>query len=131
MKKYITLLIILLSISCKAQEIFPLGTTVLDWPNDNYYVKDLNFELNELEGLWIWQDGNEIFSIVLEKFEMTHYPDNSNEYYDRILGKYTYSVNGTIISETTDFGQWPHSKLAFYYRNPNEYDLICKDYASD
>lgn len=131
MKKYITLLILLISISCKAQEIFPLGTTVLDLPNDDYYVKDLNLELDELEGSWIWQDGNEYLSILLEKFEMTHYPDNSNEYYDLILGKYTYSNNGSIISETTDFGQWPHSKLVLYYRNSNEYDLVCKDNASD
>lgn len=131
MKKHITLLIILFSMGCKSQEIFPLGTTILDLPKDNYYVKDLELNLNELEGSWLWQNGDEFFAINLEKNEMVNYPDTSTKYRDLLLGTYSYSQNGTIISETTDFGLWPNSNLVLYFRDSNEYDLVCKDNSSD
>ena len=127
------LIIILASITCTlaAQEIFPLGTSVLDWPDNNYYAKDINNDLTQLEGEWLWTDGSSSFEITFEKFEMVSHPIKSNTFYDALNGKYKYINNGVIISETTTITAGMDNDFSLYYESPTAYGLVIKDAASN
>ena len=91
MKNIFIILTLTLSIlSCKAQ-IAPLYKADPDLPEGTYY-KDINNDLDKFEGTWLWQDGNNSFTLVLEKKVQVH-DDTANIYEDMIIGEYVYIVN--------------------------------------
>ena len=66
-----------------------------DLPEGTYY-KDLNNDLNKFEGTWKWENGNNSFTIVLEKKEQILF-SRSNQYNDLLIGEYKYVENGVEI----------------------------------
>ena len=95
MKNKLILFITIISLlSCKAQ-IAPLYKADPDLPEGTYY-KDLNNDLNKFEGTWKWENGNNSFTIVLEK-KLQVYDDTSNFYEDMLIGEYKYVENGVEI----------------------------------
>lgn len=127
------LIIILASITCPlaAQEIFPLGTSVLDWPDNNYYVKDINNELTQLEGEWLYTDGSSSFEVTFEKFEMVVDPIHNDVFHDALNGKYKYSVNGVTISEKTTILPGLVNGFSLHFTNPTTYEVVIRDVASN
>ncbi|WP_405203358.1 DUF6705 family protein [Dokdonia sp. LLG6352-1] len=132
MKKLLYIIALGCTISaCKAQEIFPLGTSVLDWPDNNYYVKDISNELTQLEGEWLWTDGSSSFEVTLEKFEMVVDPIHNDVFHDALNGKYKYTVNGVTISEKTTILPGLGNGFSLHYTNPTTYEVVIKDVASN
>jgi hypothetical protein len=91
MKNIFLILITFISVaSCKAQTA-PLYNADYSLPEGTYF-KDLENNLNKFEGTWLWQNGNNSLTMILEKKE--HIP--FDEYYnDMIIGEYQYIENGT------------------------------------
>ena len=65
MKKILFILIIFITISCSAQQIYPLRTHY-EIP-ENSYLKDTNNELQYYEGIWKTQWNGKITYIYLKK----------------------------------------------------------------
>ncbi|MEX2349795.1 MAG: DUF6705 family protein, partial [Flavobacteriaceae bacterium] len=98
MKPIFFILLLIFTISCKAQTIVPLNTSVFDSPSGIYYKKDLNNELNKFEGTWKYTNGNTSFTMVLEKKLKVNI---LGKYYkDKIVGWYKYIENGQVIINT-------------------------------
>lgn len=116
--RYITFLIVFCTLfNCKAQTITSLhkpqkyGTT-------GYYYKDLNNDLNNFEGTWIYTNGNDSLTIILQKQQNKNIQyDNTNYYVDAIIGEYKYIENGVEIVNTI-------SNLNTNYSNPYDYNLM-------
>jgi len=101
MKNILTISILLLSlVSCKAQiTIVPLFSTQDIEESPNYYHKDVNNDLNKFVGTWKYQNGQDEFTVELQKKLMIN--DNDGSYiYDMIIGEYLYKKNGVIIINT-------------------------------
>ena len=65
---------------------------------NNAYYKDINGLLNKFEGTYVYQNGNQLFKLVLIKKEMQF---NSRFYQDMIIGGYQYiDANGVEIANT-------------------------------
>lgn len=95
MKNIIILLILILTISCKAQTI-GLETRVKDIPI-GAYVKDQNNEMDKYIGTWQFTNGTDVLTIILQK--KTHVFDG--EYYeDLLVGEYSFISNGIEIVNT-------------------------------
>ena len=91
MKTLKIIIIVLLAISCKAQNpIIDVIGTRMGQP-DGYYVKDINNLLNPFEGTYIYTNGNTSFKIVLVK-KIQQF--NGRYYEDLIIGEYQYIENG-------------------------------------
>ncbi len=93
-------------LNCKAQSpILPIND--LGRHNiDNAYYKDLNNELNDFEGTWLYTNGNTSLKIVLVKKPMYF---NGDYYQDLIIGEYQYIEDGvekinTLASLNLDLG---------------------------
>ncbi|MCY0977138.1 hypothetical protein PGH12_01530 [Chryseobacterium wangxinyae] len=134
MKKIITLTILLLFITCKAQ-IYPLKTDYSEVPI-NSYLKDINNELDLFVGNYTSQFQGRNISINISKI-IHHFFDGSQyKYYQDILSlKYTVSnSSGTILQSTenlvfpsnqlqhTIYSQWVENNgntLLLYYGGTN------------
>ena len=108
MKKTILSLVILLSISIKAQTTYPLSNYDTKNLKNNNYIKDTEGVLNPFVGTWEWTNGsNTTFRVVLTKKEHWNASGFNKFYSDEILGGYRYIENGTLIVDrltyTTDF----------------------------
>ncbi len=68
------------------------GATVMDAPSGTY-IKDVFDTFTPFLGTWIYQNGNEILTIKLEKVTQHYYPEYGN-YQDFIKGNYSYTTNG-------------------------------------
>ena len=97
MKNLNILVVLLLSINCKAQ------TPIIDIIDDDgsqingAYFKDINNLLNPFEGTYVYTNGNTSFKMVLVKKELQAY----NGYYeDLIVGEYLYINEGIEIANT-------------------------------
>ncbi|SFN44057.1 hypothetical protein SAMN04487989_101439 [Bizionia echini] len=130
---YINLLVIGLTLSCKAQS--PIVS--LDAPTttpSGAYLKDLNNELDKFEGTWIFTEGTITFTITLEKKEMVY--DGFKYYSDELFGAYSYTTNGVeivntfpLITETeTDLD---NTNIGGNYIIPNNLYVACDDCAPD
>tara|TARA_R110002072_G_scaffold151503_5_gene300900 strand:- start:1613 stop:2224 length:612 start_codon:yes stop_codon:yes gene_type:complete len=103
MKHIINTFAILIIISCKAQTpIFSLSDLDLDYAAvEGAYYKDVDNFFNNFEGTWIWQDGNNSLTIVLQKVE--EYPkstlNNPNWFTDLLFGEFKYVENGVVIAD--------------------------------
>ena len=91
MKTLKIMIIMLLSINCKAQTpIIDISESELGQP-DGYYIKDINNYLNPFEGTYLYTNGNTSFKIILVK-KVQQY--NGRYYEDLIIGEYQYIENG-------------------------------------
>ena len=90
-KKLNILVVLLLSINCKAQTpIVDISESEMGLPN-GYYIKDLHNLLNPFEGTYVYTNGADTLKIVLVKKVLQY---NSQYYEDLIIGEYQYIENG-------------------------------------
>ena len=66
---YLTGIVLLCTLSCKAQNPIVSLDAYNHRTADGAYFKDLNNEFDKFEGTWIYTNGNTIFTIVIEKRE--------------------------------------------------------------
>ena len=97
----ITLIITLSFVSCKAQipvasAIVPIDASPMTTADGAYY-KDLNNEFDKFIGTWVFTNGNDEFTIVLDK-KLMYY--NGDYYTDMLYGEYKYTENGIEIVNT-------------------------------
>lgn len=142
MKNTLTIITILITLSCKAQSPIVSFTDYYenDAPDiDNMYIKDIEGYYDPYIGLWSWNDSttNSLLTIELYKVEMVYYESSSTkEYCDRLYGRMKYVNNGQEIFNTLvdgidvliDKGGIPlENTLDFSYKdplNPNKYGYV-------
>ncbi|HLO72803.1 MAG TPA: DUF6705 family protein [Flavobacterium sp.] len=91
------IILLLLSLSCKAQSpILDISESGTGLPN-GYYLKDTYNLLNPFEGIYEYTNGNTSFKIVLVK-KVQQY--NGEYYEDLIIGEYQYIENGIVKVNT-------------------------------
>lgn len=96
MKKILIILTILIAFSCKSQ-IISQNNAYVDIPN-NAYIKDTQNFLDNFVGTWHYQNGNEQFTIILNKIIHFKY---SSWFEDILIGEYKYiDTNGTTLVNT-------------------------------
>lgn len=96
MKYILIFVIILLSLSCKAQNIVPLFDGPIDVPTGSYF-KDVDNDFQPFIGEWKWEDGNSAWTIQFLKIEMV---PEFQTYTDVLIGEYQYIENGVeLINE--------------------------------
>ncbi|WP_146897117.1 DUF6705 family protein [Chryseobacterium lathyri] len=101
-KQFLYLVIVLISMSCKAQQ-YPLNTYYEDIP-DNAYIKDLNNEYNKYIGDWKAVIGNkEIYLYITKQNNRSINVLNKPYYSDVLLIKYKVLVDNQIVENTTNF----------------------------
>lgn len=104
---YILTLILLLSISCKAQTILTLGdppVSLRDLPKP-VYTKDLNNIRNSFIGVWQGTSGNTELTIYLYKLDgvpVGILGAKGDSFVDAIMGYYVYEENGVEIINSRD-----------------------------
>jgi len=88
-KLYIIILIAILSISCKAQQIVNINT-FNQGNNEGKYFKDINNVFDNFLGTWEYQQNNTIFRIILRKLARNKhkYTNNQSFFKDQIIGHY-------------------------------------------
>ncbi|MCA1966259.1 MAG: hypothetical protein LDL23_06370 [Flavobacterium sp.] len=97
MKNLNILVVLLLSINCKAQTpIVDISESEMGLPN-GYYIKDLLNLLNPFEGTYVYTNGADTLKIVLVKKVLQY---NSQYYEDLIIGEYQYIENGVEKANT-------------------------------
>ena len=97
---YITILFS--SLSCKAQQQFPLNTYYESIPN-NSYIKDLNNEYTKYVGIWKATLGSKEIYLYIIKQEDRPITIFSKSYFsDVLLIKYEILNNNQIIESTND-----------------------------
>ena len=91
MKKTLTLLVILvLSLSCKAQVLDTYETLSWDTP-PNAYLKDTQNFQDQFVGTWVYQNGQEYLEVRFIKKEMFLMEPGSKQYYEDVLvAEYKY-----------------------------------------
>jgi len=88
----------LLSLSCRAQ--FPTLPIQQHYKGqDGAYYKDINNELDDFEGTWLYINGNTSLKIILRKEVMFY---NGDYYEDVMVGEYRYIENGVELVNTLD-----------------------------
>ena len=96
-KNLIILVVLLLSINCKAQTpIVDISESEMGLPN-GYYIKDLHNLLNPFEGTYVYTNGATTLKIVLVKKVLQY---NTQYYEDLIIGEYQYIKDGVQIVNT-------------------------------
>ncbi|TYA52454.1 DUF6705 family protein [Formosa maritima] len=99
MKHLIKFLMLIMFISCKAQNIVPIfNDTGVDLPENNAYLKDVDNDYNPYVGTWKWESGNNSLTIIFNKLEQ--YTSGDGDYSDLLLGEYQYIENGVELVNT-------------------------------
>lgn len=100
MKNLIFLILLVISMSCKAQE-YPLKTDYTEVPN-NSYLKDTNNELDKFLGNYITSFENKQITIFITKQTHSYFDRGEYKYYKDVLSvKYIVkNVNGTFLQDT-------------------------------
>jgi hypothetical protein len=99
------ILFILTVLSCKAQS--PI-VSLEDWDGseqENAYFKDINNEINDFEGTWLYTNGTTSLKITLVKNVMLF---NGKFYEDIMTGGYQYIEDGDEIVNTLDDANNPN-----------------------
>lgn len=98
-KLFIILIIVTLSIQCKAQQ--PIINLEDDDGSEivNAYYKDTNNLLNPFVGTWVLDDGTNYLKIVFEKKTMVY---TGSYYEDLLIGEFQYKENDIEIINTLD-----------------------------
>ncbi|WP_428067992.1 DUF6705 family protein [Chryseobacterium gambrini] len=101
MKNIFLLSVILLSFSCRAQQIYPLATSFSTIP-DNAYLKDINNELLPFVGIWKANFNNKEITIKIDKIDHHYMKLGTHMYYqDMLFIRYSIkNSQGTIIKST-------------------------------
>lgn len=95
----LSLIIILFSISCKAQQ-YPLNTNFTTIPNGSY-IKDTNNEYDKFIGTWKSVLGNkEVYLYITKQENRPINRLNKNFFRDVLLIKYKVIVNNQIVEST-------------------------------
>jgi hypothetical protein len=101
-KAFLYLLIILFSISCKAQQ-YPLNANFTTIPNGSY-IKDLNNDYNKFVGTWKTESGNkEVYLYITKQENRPINRLNKNFFRDVLLIKYKVLINNQIVESTINF----------------------------
>jgi len=135
MKNIITIVFLIISFySCKAQNIIlPLGSPDFHM-NPNYYLKDINNNLDKFVGVWKYQNGNE--QLILDIRKEVHYLlDNNGPYEDLLVGEYKYiDADGVLrvdtlykFNDTTIKGDGHTIVGSFYHYNEGWVRLLIGD----
>jgi hypothetical protein len=82
--------------SCKAQNA-PLYQKNPDLPEGTHF-KDLDNNLDNLEGTWKWQSNDSIITIILQKKEDV-YDSDYNQYEDYLVGEYKFTVGNIVVQD--------------------------------
>lgn len=121
MKNTIIILFITTLFTCKTQQsTVSLHNSAEAFSINGYYYKDFNNYLNVFGGTWIYTNGNNSFTIVLQKKIMGHIsgPDFNISYYmDAIVGEYKYIENGVEKIN-------PLQNLFNNYSDPFDYNIL-------
>lgn len=111
MKSIFLFSIILLSFTCKAQQVLPL-TTFLDDIPANAHVKDLNNELNPYIGIYKANfEGNEITLYITKEENKLENSAQKSYYMDALIVKYIVKNSSGVILQDT---QNNSSDIEFY-----------------
>ncbi len=101
MKTILPLLIILLTISCKSQNIVPYDSDQdIFTPNSGNYYKDTNNDFNIYEGEWKWENtiNNSELIFIFEKEE--NISSSAGYTKDLLIGEYKFIENGVELANT-------------------------------
>ncbi len=116
--KITLILIVGVIASSKAQSIPLFDLSQNNFQNN--YFEDLDFDLDNYVGTWLYQQGTISFKIVLQK--KSHIYDNElNSYFDMLIGEYEYIENGITIINT--LSQINDSSIGEFNHNINGYIL--------
>lgn len=102
MKQIITLIIVFIALSCKAQN--PIISTVEFEENedleltDGCYLKDVENKFTPFIGTWLWEQGNARLEIVFEKIEMVF---DGDYYEDLLVGKYKFIDSNDVVKHNS------------------------------
>ena len=100
MKNSIIILIIITTLSCKAQSIIkPMGSGDFCSDNPDCYEKDINNEFGKFAGTWKYQNKNNEITLKLKKEEHVQI-SNDSEFEDLLVGEYQYIANGVEKANT-------------------------------
>jgi len=103
--------------TCKAQNIIKSSYSADDYAEDGVYYKDMDNDYNQLEGTWLYTDGNTSLLITLEKKVMNHIVTETRNYYtDALVGEYKYIEDGIEKVNTL-------ANLDIDYDNPYKYNI--------
>jgi len=96
---FITYIILLLVLSCKAQNIVPIyNVNGVELPEDEAYLKDVDNDYNPYVGTWKWESGNNSLTIIFNKVEQ--YTSSVGDYSDLLVGEYQYIENSVELVNT-------------------------------
>lgn len=135
MKNILIVFILIISISCKSQQVYPLKTDYTEIPT-NSYLKDVNNELNSFIGTYKTTFQNNEITLFITKLTYRFFDDGQYHFYkDTLSIKYIIkNSSGTILQDTenislpaqqirhTILSQWVEdngNKLLLYYGGTN------------
>lgn len=136
MKKIFYIVLLLSFINCQAQSpIISLETPVFLPKTQNAYYKDVENNLSQFTGSWIYTDGNTSFKIVIQKREMALIP--AGYYEDVLVGEYQYIKQGVekvntlsrLNTQLTD--PWDYNIVGNSMRQGKTANPLCNDCADN
>lgn len=118
MKNILAILtLLILTFSCKAQNIIKPIYDQEGYGSDNIYYKDIDNDYNCFEGTWLYSNGNTSLKVTLQKKIMKHVQSQFFNYYtDAIIGEYKYIEDGIEKINTLP-------SLSQDYEDPFEYNI--------
>ena len=120
---------ILLSIHIQAQTEVSLRADYGDYPEGTYY-KDLNNELNQFVGTWIYRNGSKKYTINFKKLIKEEFNWGPHYYKDMLIGGYKLEVNNQIIYNSIltlyEYYEAPLRGIGFV-KNQNKYIITFED----
>ena len=134
--KHILLILIITftSLSCKAQvPILDILDRTSDTPDRSYFKDTTNF-LNKFTGTWVYNSGNTVLTIIIEKRLQVYTGDI---YEDLLVGEYQYIENGiekintlNQINTISNSESYKHNLYGNYDIYPNEFPACdnCSQY---
>ncbi|WP_430410937.1 DUF6705 family protein [Kordia sp.] len=96
MKYITTILLLIFTISCKAQNPVVGLTQKKGSIPEGIYYKDIDGDLDKYVGTWIYANGTTSFTITFRKV-IQYY--NGKWYADKLVGDYKYVKNGVVIMD--------------------------------
>jgi len=101
MKNILFLIVLIISVSCKAQQVYPLNTDFDEIPQ-NSYLKDINNELNTYVGTYKANFQNKEIILYINKIEKKYFDMSSIKIYKDVLSiKFVVkNSSGNILQDT-------------------------------
>ena len=120
---------ILLSVHIQAQTEVSLRADYGDYPEGTYY-KDLNNELNQFVGTWVYTEGSKKYTINFKKLIKWESTWGPHYYEDLIIGGYKLEVNNQVIHNSIKTNStFDNANLIGinFVKNENKYIIIFED----